>query len=78
MPHFAIVVRVMQIIFEVASCPWKDKADAAAHGTEEMTPSFSENIPFQVEDLSLICPDESCKIFVRSMFLRKQYGGMAG
>lgn len=64
----------MQIVFEIASCPWQDKCN---HNPPERTlSSFSlsrlaQNDSFHSND------SEQCHLILRSLVLRKKYGGMA-
>ena len=71
-PNLTLVVRVMQIVFEVASCPWKDSTNAFNDSKNEITSSCTRNILCEGKGF------DTCEIFLRSMFLRKKYGGMAG
>jgi len=74
-PPIALVVKVMQIIFEVASCPWKDNSDIVPHNSTITSPRDGRLVS-QPDYLSLICQDEACGLLLRSMVLRKKYGGM--
>jgi len=73
-PCVSLVVRVMQIIFEVASCPWKDIVTSTSCKQQTLG-----NLQLTSDNISL-SPDKKNNelLLLRSMLLRKQYGGMAG
>lgn len=59
---------MLQIVFEVASCPWKDEChDSQENSNILYNPSETTN--FQEET-------DQCNLMLRSMYLRKKYGGM--
>ena len=74
-----LILRVMQIVFEIASCPRQDavpESETLQHdGAQEMPYSISLSTPsLQLFPKHL---SSSCETFIRSMMLRAQYGGMA-
>jgi len=62
----------MQVIFEVASCPWKD--DLSMSHKKETSPF---TLSLTSEKLPLIYPSRFQGLLMWSMLLRKQYGGLA-
>jgi len=76
-PPLPLVIQVMQIVFEVASCPWKDNIDSIVHSHRKITSPCNVRLIFQPDYLSRIFHDEKCGLLLKSMVLRKQYGGMA-
>eukprot|EP00978_Attheya_sp_CCMP212_P038874 scaffold197021_cov68-Attheya_sp.AAC.3 len=93
-PSSSIMVRVMQVVYEMASCPWKDELEYVAENSEDAlladdSKSIHSRLLFTAErTLGESCdvPFESqkqmmyarSKLMLRSMLLRSQYGGMAG
>lgn len=74
--------RVMQIVFEVASCPKRDapSAEERSWGSDESElppPSLSLTTPTaQLFPRGGAPPDHASEVHVRAMLLRAQYGGM--
>ena len=71
-PPLSMITRVLQIVFEVASCPWKDyltKEDSPTHMPSPHLTLFSCG-----EDKSL---HTECRLMLRCFILRKRFGGMA-
>jgi non-ribosomal peptide synthetase component F len=75
-----LLVRVMQIVFELASCAFRD-----GHYNEESKGSLDDNVMPSTLSLatptSNILPDRAlyvntCNVFIKSMLLRAEYGGM--
>jgi len=67
-PPKRLIDKVLQIVFEVASCPWKDEPNQ----TQEQFNCIynpSETIAFQDDA-------DQCNLMLRSMSMRKKYGGM--
>jgi len=81
-PPMPLVVRVMQIVFEIAACPRQDDAmsteflDKTSCEAQELPELFSLSSPpsslFPKQCLAI----STCETFVRSILLRAQYGGM--
>ena len=71
-PPLSIITRVLQIVFEVASCPWKD------YLTKEKSPNnmILPHLTFFScgGDTKL---DDECCLMLRCFLLRKRFGGMA-
>ncbi|KAL3776125.1 hypothetical protein HJC23_011447, partial [Cyclotella cryptica] len=86
-PSLALMVRVFQIVFEVASCPRRDElcCDQTSNVrtlVEDLQPMWlSLTTPTSrlfTHDLSdTISPTNKCETLVRAMLLRSQYGGMS-
>lgn len=72
------MTRVLQIVYEMASCPWTDFiGDDETHtGDSEELVLLSSPIPLFPEN-DVEKPD-GCEVLLRSILLRAQYGGMAG
>ena len=75
-----LLKRALQIIFKVASCPRQDILPGNGSSLEpddhKLPPSLSLKTP-----TAQLFPDQqpstnACEVFVRSMLLRAQYGGM--
>ena len=68
-----LLVRVMQIVFEVASCAFRDDPFG-----DEWTGNLEDDV--FPSNLSLTTPiakcNSACGVFIRSMLLRVEYGGM--
>ena len=75
-----LLVRVMQIVFELASCAFRD-----GHYNEESKGSLDDNV--MPSTVSLATPTSNivsdralcvntCNVFIKSMLLRAEYGGM--
>ena len=84
-PSTSLMVRVFQIVFEMASCPRRDECSEQIIGKiqeDTMLSSFSLTTP-----ASQLFPSDNlitqhsamskCETLIRSMLLRAQYGGMA-
>ena len=79
-PPMSLLKRVLQIVFEVASCPQKDALSRdesfQARSVHQSLPS-SLSLLTPAEQLFPECSPNSCEVvIVRSMLLRAQYGGM--
>ncbi len=75
-----LLVRVMQIVFEVASCPFQDDPSGDEWRGKLDDECFPSNLslPTPIANLlsgQAIC-NTACDVFIRSMLLRVEYGGM--
>jgi len=63
----------MQIVFEIASCPWQDECNSSNEGVLASLnlSSLGPNDSFHINDT------EHSNLILRSIMLRKKYGGMA-
>ena len=83
-PPPCLIARVMRIVFEVASCPWKNVHDLM-HPVElsafppDLKLKFNSPISLRTKQIDNEFSDQQskCALFLRSMLLRGQYGGMA-
>lgn len=67
-PPKKLIDKVLQIVFEVASCPWKDDCHES-QGKGDMLHNPKETASFRDD------PDQ-CNLMLHSMSMRKKYGGM--
>lgn len=65
---------VFRIIFEIASCPWKDSCEDTENRANPSCSLVCSSVG-EVK-MNLVLP-EQCDLMIRSMILRKKYGGMA-
>jgi len=72
-PPICLISRVMQIIFEVSSCPWKDFLGGDISKKEYDEGPLTSLYQLNNEDETI---DNECKLVLRSILLRRQYGGM--
>ena len=71
-PNRELMQRLMRIVFEIASCPWQDNLIEGKDEGEKTTLSLTD-----ASELGFHT-DEDCDLMLRSMLLRRKYGGMAG
>lgn len=72
MPTKKLTIKLMKIVFEVAFCSWKD--DVIDAEVEETWKSEQEvDVSLDDQDSSI---GEKEALLLRSMILRRQYGGM--
>lgn len=73
-----LVTRVVQIVYEMASCPWTDYLgdDPSTVITKEKNDLILLSSPMPWVDCNQI--SDECNVLIRSILLRAQYGGMAG
>ncbi|EED91786.1 predicted protein [Thalassiosira pseudonana CCMP1335] len=78
-PPTSLIVRVMQIVFEMASCPRQDICIESYGDMSGMIWSFSMSTPSsQLLPSKLRSPSlDNAGTVIRTMLLRAQYGGMA-
>ena len=83
-PAASLMVRVFQIVFEIASCPRRDECEQVENcqGDGAVLSSFSLTTPTShlFPDNRLITQHSianKCETLIRAMLLRAQYGGMA-
>ena len=70
------MVKVMRIIFEIASCPWKDFLSTNISQKHDPFP-LDLNLDTQLMSQELQQFDHhGAELSIRAMLLRKQYGGM--
>mmetsp|Transcript_14059 Transcript_14059/g.20570 ORF Transcript_14059/g.20570 Transcript_14059/m.20570 type:complete len:282 (+) Transcript_14059:70-915(+) len=72
-PNRQILLKVMQIIFEIASCPWKDDWKEQMPDDDTQTSHHSLTSP----STRLFIESKNSDLVLRCMLLRKKYGGMA-
>lgn len=82
MPPMSLMIRVFQIVFEMASCPRRDdlSSDMNSVGSDLKLSSFSLTTPTSrlfPAALSNQTSVNKCDALIRAMLLRAQYGGMA-
>jgi len=66
-----MLVRLMQIVFEIASCPWRD--DCKPSSIQQFPPLSYRRSTTSSHHFH---HDEDCDLMLRCMLLRKDYGGM--
>ena len=70
----------MEIVFEIASCRWKDSCKNRGPERDVLTPSHvlsSPSLGEKDKTTDLSNDSEECDLMLKSMILRKKYGGMA-
>ncbi|GFH60957.1 hypothetical protein CTEN210_17433 [Chaetoceros tenuissimus] len=69
-PPKYLLDKVMQIVYEISSCPWQDVFSNSGELEQAFTLSNVKNLSFEESD------KDSCQLMIRAMVLRKAYGGM--
>ena len=76
----SIIVRVMQIVFELASCAFRDVHSGDDCSGSPDDNSLQPNLSLATPTLKLLSDRalcvNACDVFIRSMLLRAEYGGM--
>jgi hypothetical protein len=67
-------MKMMRIVFEVASCSWKDDLVDGTYNDQEGDSKPNFDISLDSAESSL---GDKETLILRSIILRKQYGGMA-
>jgi hypothetical protein len=71
-PNQALIIRLFRVIFEIASCPWQDKCVEP-----EESPLEQNESDFSLTTSSdFFHSDPACDLMLRTMLMRKKYGGM--
>lgn len=69
-PPKCLVDKVMQIVYEISSCPWQDVFSDSGELEQAFTLSNVKSLSFEESD------KDSCQLMIRAIILRKAYGGM--
>jgi len=72
-PTQKLVIRLFRIVFEIASCPWKDEC---VEPEESHDQADDDNFSLTLSS-DLLHADPECDLMLRAMLMRKKYGGMA-
>jgi len=74
-PPIEIMTRLMRIVFEIAACNFKDHLPKSEDSGETVLSKVQ--LTSSQQDFDSLGLDENCMLFMKSILLRKQYGGMA-